>query len=246
MKNETYRQIEALARHQAFPCVTITLPAAGEGRASHQDSVRLRNSLRRARTLLEGAGASSEVIDALLRPMAERLDDARFWAMPEGGVSLHAAPGRFDVVRTDVDRARELVVAQVRGAVARQVGRWLELRSGGRAIDELESIVRAAAAGEIEVLFVTTEMERWGTWEADLCHVALHVDPERGDVDLLDFAAAQTLVQGGEVHALPPGSLPEGRGVAAILRFAKPEQDGNAEPPSRSAGRLVRGSTAAQ
>jgi hypothetical protein len=101
MRNSAHRKLEALARLEAFPCVTISLPVSGEGRASRQDSVRLDNALRLARERLALAGQTPEEAAELLLPAARLVDDARFWAAPEGGVSLHVAPGFFHVLRTD-------------------------------------------------------------------------------------------------------------------------------------------------
>lgn len=94
-------RLEALARIEAFPCVTMMFPAVGGGVPVPQDPVRLRNALRAAREQLTATAVSEEAAKELLAPLAALLDDAGFWAAPAGGVALWAAPGFVHKERVD-------------------------------------------------------------------------------------------------------------------------------------------------
>jgi hypothetical protein len=383
MKSIGEHQLRALARLEAFPCVTIFLSVEGGGAPGRPDSVRLRNALRSAREELATAGVAAADAKALLAPAETLAGDLA--QSPAGGVALYAAPGFFraahvqlelpelvhvgrrfvlrpllplldrpglvyvlalsrkrvrllesdaegtrelelpglpasfaaavgelqyhsavqvhtstpsalgrrsaifhghgdgdeehfdadlesfvrrvtevleeklprpeapvvlaavaeylPIVRRAVRRlrlleaavtgnpdvaadtelaaaARALVQQRLGRAVERELARFVELQAAERTTDELETILRAAEEGRVDTLFLAREAERWGSFEADLRRASVHERREPGDEELLDRAAARTLAQGGDVHALPQAAMPEGRIAAAILRFA--------------------------
>jgi hypothetical protein len=106
--------------------------------------------------------------------------------------------------------------------VEAQAARWLDLTGGGRALAELEEIVRAAEHGRVDTLLVAREAERWGSYEPDVDRLVVRERAEPGDEELLDRAAARTLAQGGEALELPQAAMPEHRVAVAILRYAPP------------------------
>ena len=116
--------------------------------------------------------------------------------------------------------ARRLAAAERGREVERELERWSGLRAGGRAVDELAPVVAAADEGRVETLFLAREAERWGSYEPDLRRLVVHERREPGDEELLDRAAARTLAQGGDVHAVAHTAMPEGRIAVAILRYA--------------------------
>jgi len=62
----------------------------------------------------------------------------------------------------------------------------------------LKKIVSASYHGGVDLLFVAVGVQHWGSFDAknnDMIH--LHDKEQPGDVDLLDFAAIQTFLQGG-------------------------------------------------
>ena len=50
----------------------------------------------------------------------------------------------------------------------------------------------------------------------------LVVKPGMEEEDLLDFAAAETILNAGQVFAVPPDQIPGDGDLAAILRYAAP------------------------
>lgn len=99
-------------------------------------------------------------------------------------------------------------------------GRYRELGGeSSQTSDELEEIVPAAFAGRVQTLFVARDVEQWGRYEAESAQIVLHGQNRRdGDDDLLDVAAAETLVRDGEIYALDAEDMP-GSAIAAIYRY---------------------------
>ncbi len=147
---------------------------------------------------LRRASARLNLLDETIRGNADSLSDAEL-----------------------VELARERVAAALERALDGELVRWSELRGSGRSFDDLEEIVRAADQGRVETLFVAREAERWGSYEPDLCRVAVHERPEPGDEELLDFAVSRTIAQRGEAHELPLAAMPDGRVAVALLRWAQ-------------------------
>ena len=88
------------------------------------------------------------------------------------------------------------------------------------ATSDLQEAVKAAVIGQVETIFVPLESQKWGRYDAANHKVTLRDKPEPQDEDLFDFAATQTLLNSGQVFAVPPEQMPGGGEVAAILRYA--------------------------
>ncbi len=99
--------------------------------------------------------------------------------------------------------------------------RFHERAGTGLASNSLNEIVPAAQHGRVESLFVALGIQRWGTYDADTSSVEEHGDAEPGDRDLLDLAAAGTLMKGGEVFAVAADKVPSHgeRAAAAVFRY---------------------------
>ncbi|MBN1666749.1 MAG: hypothetical protein JW862_06660 [Anaerolineales bacterium] len=89
-----------------------------------------------------------------------------------------------------------------------------------RTISELEPIVQSAYSGQVETLFVPLAEQCWGSFDLNQNLVRSHAQYQPGDRDLLDLAAAYTLINAGQVFALPAEGIPGTGQVAAILRYA--------------------------
>lgn len=89
----------------------------------------------------------------------------------------------------------------------------------GLASNEVQEIVPAANHGRVETLFVALGFQRWGSFDADTNTLHLHEEAKPGDEDLLDFAAAHTLLNAGTVHAVEAGKIPGGPPLAAVFRY---------------------------
>ncbi|MBN2844470.1 MAG: hypothetical protein JXQ25_00565 [Deltaproteobacteria bacterium] len=89
----------------------------------------------------------------------------------------------------------------------------------GLASDNIEEIVRSSYHGRIGTLFVPVGIQQWGTFNPDTDEVHLSKRAKMGNEDLLDFAAIETLLNGGTVYAVDPKEVPHGSTVAAIFRY---------------------------
>ena len=88
------------------------------------------------------------------------------------------------------------------------------------AVNDLKRALRAAKFGQVETMFVPLNEEKWGRYEAEKDNVILESQPGPESDDLLDLAAAETILNSGQVYAVPREQLPGGGDVAAVLRFA--------------------------
>lgn len=91
--------------------------------------------------------------------------------------------------------------------------------SSPRAQTRTDEVVRAARWGRLDTLIVGAGEHVWGRFDEQADRVETHREAQAGDDDLLDFAALQTLLNGGEVKVVDRDHVPGGGTVAAILRY---------------------------
>lgn len=132
-----------------------------------------------------------------------------------------AIPGNPDELADEelVARARPLLAEWRRAERDAVLGRYPDERGTGRAADEPEEILPAAAAGRVDTLFVADGAVRWGTYEPDLERLRLHATADPGDEELLERTVYETLKRGGTAHAVDPDQMPGGAVVAALYRW---------------------------
>jgi hypothetical protein len=120
---------------------------------------------------------------------------------------LHDAA--WDCVRDDFDRARQVALRQ-----------FERLAGTCQASDQAPAVVAAAVAGRVETLFVDARRHLWGRWEPG--NTEVHFDDARQprSDDLLDLAAAHTLLHRGRVFVAADGDLPQGMPLAAVFRYS--------------------------
>jgi hypothetical protein len=87
------------------------------------------------------------------------------------------------------------------------------------ATNDVAAIVGAARSGAVETLFVARGQKVWGTIDPQSGSVALHEKEQPADEDLMDYAAAHTLLNGGTVYTLDPTQIPERCVAAAVFRY---------------------------
>jgi hypothetical protein len=102
-------------------------------------------------------------------------------------------------------------------AIARY--RQLAGQSSARVADTLEKILPAAYHGQVETLFIATDMQQWGIFNPVTNEIELHDQMRSGDESLLDIAAVQSYLKGGIVYAVEPDKVPGGTNAAALLRY---------------------------
>ena len=86
---------------------------------------------------------------------------------------------------------------------------------------QMQEIVPAAAYGRVETLFVAQEQAaQWGRFVPDSGEVELCAAKEAACEDLLNVAAAHTLLHGGTSYVIPEEEMPNGAQMAAIFRYS--------------------------
>lgn len=91
----------------------------------------------------------------------------------------------------------------------------------GNATSKLEEVVAAAYFGRARKLVVATDAIVWGSFDTENGAVT-HYQEGQSEVDdlaLLDFAAMQTILKGGEVFAVTQAEMPTDSPALAVLRY---------------------------
>jgi hypothetical protein len=99
------------------------------------------------------------------------------------------------------------------------IDRYLHLSGASQASAEIAEIVPAAFYDRVDTLFVARGRQRWGSFDPASGSVRLGEKEQSGEEDLLDTAAAYTLINGGTVYAPEPEKMPRQTLAAAVFRF---------------------------
>ncbi len=85
---------------------------------------------------------------------------------------------------------------------------------------KLADIIGAAHYGRVATLFIAEGKRQYGSFDPRTGHLATHSGPRLDNTDLLDEAAAQTVLNGGQVYTLRPEQMPNRLSpVAAVFRY---------------------------
>ena len=87
---------------------------------------------------------------------------------------------------------------------------------------DVETAVKAAQFGQVETLFVPLGEQIWGRYDATNNRVIRASEAGAEDEDLMDYAAAETILNSGQVFAVPREQMPGDGELAVILRYALP------------------------
>lgn len=135
-----------------------------------------------------------------------------------GGLIEQEVSGSTD--RMDVKKLHQqslLAIEPLHGRRREQaVAKYHQLAGTPMASSDLKRIVSAAYQGQVQTLLVPLGANRWGSYDPATDNMLIHDKQQAGEEDLLDFAAAHTLMHGGDLYTVPAGpqSAP-----AAVLRY---------------------------
>jgi release factor family 7 len=87
------------------------------------------------------------------------------------------------------------------------------------AVKDIKTAVKAATFGQVETIFVPLGRQGGGRDDTENNQVISKAEPGTEHEDLFDLAATQTILNSGQVFAVPPEKIPGGGEVAAILRY---------------------------
>lgn len=92
---------------------------------------------------------------------------------------------------------------------------------GDEASFSVHDIVPAAIAGRVDTLFIAKGDEFWGTYNEKDHSITIHEERKKDSLPLLNYAAEQTIRNGGEVYLMDRTALPRPTSsVNAIYRYA--------------------------
>ncbi|MFA7078456.1 MAG: hypothetical protein WC147_08635 [Syntrophomonas sp.] len=89
----------------------------------------------------------------------------------------------------------------------------------GRTTHDIKTAAPAAYNGQVEILFLADGAQQWGRFDPQLNDVHIHEEADIDDEDLYDFAAIQTILNGGTVYVVAVDKIPDGEALAALLRY---------------------------
>jgi len=96
---------------------------------------------------------------------------------------------------------------------------YREMQSTGKTSTDVKEVLPAACYGRVEELFVAVGVQQWGLFDPESNELEVHPDTQPGDDDLLNIAAIQTLLNGGNVYAVEPDKVPDAAPLAAVFRY---------------------------
>jgi hypothetical protein len=101
------------------------------------------------------------------------------------------------------------------------IDRFNELhgQQNGLATSNLDTAVKAAIGGRVETLLVPLGRQKWGHYDPASDSVKFDPEPTPENEDMINYAALQTILNSGNVYALPADPFPGSGDVAAILRY---------------------------
>jgi hypothetical protein len=117
------------------------------------------------------------------------------------------------------DRAWTVVEPVFMEKQEKAAARYGQLAGTGQATSDVKEAVVAAYNGRVDALFVAVGVQVWGTFDPDTNTAHVHEHEEPGDEDLLNLIAIQTGLNGGDVYAVGPRSVPGQTPLAAVFRY---------------------------
>ena len=109
-------------------------------------------------------------------------------------------------------------------ALKQNKARYLELAGSNYTSSSLKDILNAAHDGQIDTLFVVSEHQKWGIYDAQSRQFAEADGTDPRSDGLLNLAAVYTLHCGGQVFVTGAERMPTNTLAAAILRYPMPKK----------------------
>jgi hypothetical protein len=92
-------------------------------------------------------------------------------------------------------------------------------QAGEAATAGVDDIVKAAYEGRVLRLLAARNARAMGSFDHPAHRARTRAVAKAGDEDLINAAAVQTIVHGGEVHLMPQARVPGNRPMAAVMRY---------------------------
>lgn len=115
------------------------------------------------------------------------------------------------------EKSWELVEPHLNDYLKNIRDKYLELKASEKTSNELEDIVEAANYSKIDTLLINKKAEKTGAFNENENEIKI-IDNDK-DYDLYNYAAVQTIKNGGNVYALEKEEMPEAEDILAIYRY---------------------------
>ncbi|WP_036482027.1 hypothetical protein [Myxosarcina sp. GI1] len=99
------------------------------------------------------------------------------------------------------------------------IAQFNESLAADRAGTEIEKILPAAYNGQVDTIFIAANAQKWGKFDPQANKIEFVEEPGDGAIDLLDYAAMRTFLQGGDVYILELEEMPEKSPIVATFRY---------------------------
>ena len=154
-------------------------------------------------------------VDYLL-PIYRRVSDYAH-IMPEG---ITGSPEHLRAEQLQ-EQAWPIVEPYFRQAVEKIMAQYRQLAGTEKAADNIKEIVAAAVNGRVDRLVIAVDTQVWGLFNPDTGEIVYYQEGQRKEdhLPLLDFAAVQTLQNGGTVFAVSQDEMPTKSAIAAVFRY---------------------------
>lgn len=208
----------------------------------HTGAARNGNGTRRA--MFHGHGAANDdnkdeiaeflrSVDNGVRSLLEGRDEPLVVAAVDYEIAMYRDLSKYDhVLEVGIEGNPEQLSGQELHRAAWRIARpvltedrrraaeqYEQLAGTGKASRQLEEIVPASFDGRVATLFIAPEEDRWGSYDPETRELRREDERSSSDGDLLELAAAQSLLRGAEVHAVPAEDVPGDGVIAAIFRY---------------------------
>lgn len=138
---------------------------------------------------------------------------------------VHGAPDGLD--GGDMHRrALDLLAAQTPEPARTALTDFDKKVGTGHASTHIQEIVAAAYEGRASHIFFQENAKYEGIFDTVRGRVKHSDDPLDSPVNLIEEAAIQAILHGGEAHILPSSAMPNGVPVCAIFRYPSAQQSG--------------------
>lgn len=92
-------------------------------------------------------------------------------------------------------------------------------QKNGLASNSISKIIPQAHKGQIETLFISEDLEKWGKFMPQKDKVQIFNDEKFDSEDLVGVAINLTQSRGGTVYSVPQDEIPDNEEIAAVLRY---------------------------
>jgi hypothetical protein len=119
------------------------------------------------------------------------------------------------------EQAWRIVDTYFQQETKKTVEQYQQLADTDKATDSVEEIVAAAVNGRVDKLILSVENQIWGAFNPKDGKVIRSSEGQSKEYNLalLDFAAMNTLQNGGTVCALSQDEMPTDSPIAAVFRY---------------------------